>query len=100
MVAALGSDQPGRVAQRESARFTRGRSLVRSQPRPSLYEPNRPATELRFLTLKPCVVSAVVSENDIGRDVPVIVIVVFLTSTTMLSSEASSKIPGEMKRKE
>jgi hypothetical protein len=26
---------PGRVAQRESARFTRGRSLVRSQPRPS-----------------------------------------------------------------
>ena len=24
----------GRVAQRESARFTRGRSLVRSQPRP------------------------------------------------------------------
>ena len=25
---------PGRVAQRESARFTRGRSLVRSQPRP------------------------------------------------------------------
>ncbi len=28
MVAALGSDQPGRVAQRESARFTRGRSLV------------------------------------------------------------------------
>jgi hypothetical protein len=28
----------GRVAQRESARFTRGRSLVRSQSRPSLNE--------------------------------------------------------------
>jgi hypothetical protein len=27
--------RPGRVAQRESARFTRGRSLVRSQSRPS-----------------------------------------------------------------
>ncbi len=27
---------PGRIAQRESARFTRGRSLVRSQVRPSL----------------------------------------------------------------
>jgi hypothetical protein len=26
---------PGRIAQRESARFTRGRSLVRSQVRPS-----------------------------------------------------------------
>ena len=29
---------PGRIAQRESARFTRGRSLVRSQVRPSLYK--------------------------------------------------------------
>ena len=27
---------PGRIAQRESARFTRGRSLVQSQVRPSL----------------------------------------------------------------
>ncbi len=30
----LSFPDPGRVAQRESARFTRGRSLVRSQPRP------------------------------------------------------------------
>jgi hypothetical protein len=29
---------PGRIAQRESARFTRGRSLVRSQVRPWLYK--------------------------------------------------------------
>src|SRR5215217_7591334 len=35
----------GRVAQRESARFTRGRSLVRSQPRP----PENPLEAAGFL---------------------------------------------------
>ena len=35
----------GRIAQRESARFTRGRSLVRSQVRPSLHK--RPCATLR-----------------------------------------------------
>ena len=34
----------GRIAQRESARFTRGRSLVRSQVRPSLHK--RPCVTL------------------------------------------------------
>src|SRR4051812_23599047 len=32
---------PGRVAQRESARLTRERSLVRTQPRPSITERSR-----------------------------------------------------------
>ena len=51
----LFSDPPGRIAQRESARFTRGRSLVRSQVRPSPvalaerrewgYDPSAPVRE-------------------------------------------------------